>query len=115
MVGAANIVERIVGQGTKREQISIEQRELTLPFERVRIARSIRIVHGSRFHLVACVEFSRVACISHAHKNCRGQTMKDAKILSLRTVCNDFSGKPPINNEFCGLVTFFYFDNGDHS
>jgi hypothetical protein len=66
MVGAANIVERIVGQGTKREQISIEQRELTLPFERVRIARSIRIVHGSRFHLVACAEISSAARIDCA-------------------------------------------------
>ena len=44
---------------------SIEQRELTLPFERVRIARSIRIVHGSRFHLVACAEIfkGRANCL----------------------------------------------------
>jgi len=48
-----------VGQGTKREQISIEQRELTLPFERTRITASIRIVRNSRFHLVACAEIAR--------------------------------------------------------
>jgi len=48
--------------------VSIEQRELTLPFERARIARSIRIVHGSRFHLVACAEISRVARIANSQK-----------------------------------------------
>jgi hypothetical protein len=64
MGGAFVFVERVVGQGTKREQIPIEQRELTLSFERVRIARSIRIVHGSRFHLVACAE------IFKGHANC---------------------------------------------
>jgi hypothetical protein len=52
-----------VGQGTKREQISIEQRELTLHFERTRITATIRIVHGSRFHLVACAEIASAARI----------------------------------------------------
>jgi hypothetical protein len=65
-------VEREVGWGTKREQISIEQREPTLLFERTRIARSIRIVHGSRFHLVACAESSTVARIFARANNCRG-------------------------------------------
>jgi hypothetical protein len=26
---------------------------------------------------------------------------------------NDFSGKPPLNNEFCEPVTVLIFDNGD--
>jgi hypothetical protein len=59
MVGAFVLVERVVGQGTKREQISIEQREPTLLFERTRITASIRIVRNSRFHLVACAEIAR--------------------------------------------------------
>ena len=74
------MVERVVGQGTKREQISIEQRELTLPFERVRIARSIRIVPGSRFHLVACAETSRVARIAAMQRNSRHKISVAEKI-----------------------------------
>jgi hypothetical protein len=62
------LVERVVGQGTKREQISIEQREPTLPFERTRITASIRIVHGSRFHLVTCGEIPKVTHIDCAQK-----------------------------------------------
>jgi hypothetical protein len=85
------LVERVVGQGTKREQISIEQRELTLPFERVRIARSIRIVHGSRFHLVACVEISRGARISHAQINCWGGVAINSETIEnpLAKFCED--------------------------
>jgi hypothetical protein len=45
---------------------SIEQREPTLHFERARITASIRIVHGSRFHLVACAEISSAARIDCA-------------------------------------------------
>jgi hypothetical protein len=69
MVGAFVLVERVVGQGTKREQISIEQREPTLLFERTRITASIRIVDGSQFHLVACVESPRVTHIDCAQKS----------------------------------------------
>ena len=33
----------------------VEQRELTLSFERTRITERIHIVHDSRLHLAACV------------------------------------------------------------
>jgi hypothetical protein len=42
-------------------KFSVEQRELTLFFERIRITARIRIVDDARFHLVACVEIPRVA------------------------------------------------------
>jgi hypothetical protein len=62
-----------VGERNANEH-SVEQREPTLPFEHIRITASIRIVHGSRFHLVACVESSTVAQITHAKNICRGMT-----------------------------------------
>jgi len=39
-----------------------------LSFERARITASIRIVFDSRFHLVACVNISKVARIACAQK-----------------------------------------------
>ena len=52
----------------------IERSEPTLSFERARITANIRIVNGTRFHLVARVESLTVARIAHALKNCRGIT-----------------------------------------
>jgi hypothetical protein len=40
-----------------------------LLFERTRITASIRIVHGSRFHLVTCAEIPRVTHIDCAQKS----------------------------------------------
>ena len=56
MGGAFVIIERIVNQERGANKFLIEHRELTLPFERNRVAESIRIARDSRLHLAACVE-----------------------------------------------------------
>jgi hypothetical protein len=60
----------------------IERSEPTLSFERARITANIRIVNGTRFHLVARVESLTVARISHAHKNWRGRTILNGKTIT---------------------------------
>jgi hypothetical protein len=62
-------VHLAVGHQARSSLLSIASQ---LCFQRTRIAATIRIVHGSRFHLVACVEIASAARIAHALKNCRG-------------------------------------------
>jgi len=49
-----------------------------LSFERIRITASIRIVTDTQFHLVACVEVSKVTRIADTQKNYRHRTMENS-------------------------------------
>jgi len=50
-----------------------------LSFEGIRITASIRIVTDTQFHLVACVEISKVSRIADTEKNYRRRTMETSK------------------------------------
>jgi hypothetical protein len=62
-----------------------------LSFEGIRITASIRIVTDTQFHLVACVEVSKVARIADTQKNCRDRTMENStpekKYLPVKNWC----------------------------
>jgi hypothetical protein len=56
-----------------------------LSLERIRITASIRIVTDTQFHLVACVEISKVSRIADTQKNYRRRMMENSmpkKIVS---------------------------------
>jgi hypothetical protein len=82
----------------------VEQRELTLSFERARIAKKFRIVHDSRIHLATCVEVSMVAGIAK-HKKMPGssgikirQIKFRAKLFaSVRCRCQDIRKYSQLN------------------
>ena len=52
-------------------QFSVEQRELTLSFERIRITTRIHIAHDAQLYLVARVEIAKVSRIT-THKKIAG-------------------------------------------